>query len=311
MNNIIAHIIGIDEIHKQKLKLELPTDIKIIDLDKIQQIVYNHADVVENKLKWELVSKNIVVKKKQKIMMDRQNIRADNLDDQIKKLMIKRNGIKKDIHNKWKDLIMQYMEIEVDKCAKNKIIVIGYNVFPKDYRVRINIQLPIIPELSNRIIFDIDPKLYAANQIKFYLTTYSDKIIRGVFPLRLLTTEYLITKYEKIYNFYEKINYKAQVFDNIISLLNNIVRAEIPTDKIYVVTMYKSADIIPVNSRTPIEGFLTKEEAISNMKTKIRKDTPVYIYEVDSHQFHKINGKLLAAQELYPINEESCLITQN
>lgn len=49
MSNIIAHLIGIDEIHKKKLIDMLPKNISVIDLDLYQQNIYNHKEIIEQK----------------------------------------------------------------------------------------------------------------------------------------------------------------------------------------------------------------------------------------------------------------------
>ena len=64
--NIIGHIVGLDEIHKEKLVKNLPTNIKIIDLDNIQQTIYNHEEFTKKKLLWGQLSKKISIKKNQK-----------------------------------------------------------------------------------------------------------------------------------------------------------------------------------------------------------------------------------------------------
>ncbi len=64
--SIIGHIIGIDEIHKNKLRRQLPSNIKMVDLDVIQQNVYNHGDVSNKKMAWSEITKTIMVDRRQK-----------------------------------------------------------------------------------------------------------------------------------------------------------------------------------------------------------------------------------------------------
>ena len=68
-NNIICHIVGLDEINKQKLLESIPKHIIVIDLDVIQQKIYNDADLTTKKRLWEQISKNInLIKKKNNIV---------------------------------------------------------------------------------------------------------------------------------------------------------------------------------------------------------------------------------------------------
>jgi hypothetical protein len=166
----------------------------------------------------------------------------------------------------------------------------------------------------NKIIFDIKPHIFAANQIKYYLKTYSDRIIKGIFPLNLLNTEYLANKYDKFFQFHDKLGYRPVENNDILHTIEKLDKQIIGIEKIsnqniFVATIYKSGDTIPFNSKTPIEGFLTKQQAIDSLRFKIKNSTPIYIYEVRTTQFNMIDGKLMATQVLNPINEESYLLT--
>ena len=226
--------------------------------------------------------------------------------------MTKRNTIKQKIHQIWKDKMLEEIDGKLLLYNGHKIIFIGFNIYPKDYRIKINIPLP--PQANNRGFFDTDANLYASNQIKYYLKTYSDKIIRGDFPTNLLKHDYLESKYDKFIQYYANLGYigipSDELYNTIIELSQQIIDIEkLPNDKIYVATLYKSGDIIPVNSKTPIEGFISKDDAINNIRPKIKTNTPIYVYEINPEQFRMLGGKLMATQELYPINEESCLLT--
>ena len=64
MNNIIAHIVGIDEIHKKNLIKKLPANICTIDLDHMQQIIYNSNDIALQKHLWATLTNDINIKQK-------------------------------------------------------------------------------------------------------------------------------------------------------------------------------------------------------------------------------------------------------
>jgi len=312
MNNIIGHIIGIDDIHKKKIIKQLSKNIKIIDLDQIQQHIYNNNNFLKQKTIWAQYSKNIIIKRKQKKLIEFGTNKTINLDNEIKELIDKRNQIRQNIYDMWKNEMTVKINKELESIDKNSVLFLGFNIFPKDYRIKIN--LPMGTGKSNKFIFDIKADKYASNQIKYYLNAYGDKIIKGNFPLNLLNHNYLINKYDKF-----TIHYQKQGYINILQneLLKIIIQEEkqsqsfncFSNQNIYVATLFKSNDIIPVNNRTPIEGFFTKEDAINFIKTKIKNNVPIYLYQVKADQFHLINGKLIASHPLTPISEESLLLT--
>lgn len=320
MNNTVCHIIGLDEIHKKNLIKQLIPEIKIIDLDNIQQIVYNHKDLIKQKIIWDQLSNNINIKQKQKKLIESKQV-GTGIDIEIKKLVAKRNMTKKNVYNLWKNKISELIEEELSTLSDDKknIIFVGFNVFPKDYRIRVNISLPVPSMIDrklffNKILYDVNPQTYAANQIKYYLYTYTDRIIKGTFPLDLLKTDYLVNKYEKFSSFYEKLGYVPVYQKDLIPIIQKLNHQlstikEIIRQNVFVATKYRSGKSIPVNTKTPIEGFITKEEAVNNIQTKLKKNVPIYIYEIEADQFNIIDGKLFATQTLYPLNEESHLLT--
>lgn len=226
--------------------------------------------------------------------------------------MEKRNNIKKKIHEIWKNKLNKLLEDDLEKYAKNKVLIIGFNIFPKDYRVKIN-----IPNLNKigKLIFNLKPEIYASNQIKYYINVYANRIIKGVFPLNLLNLHYLANKYDKFTNFYAHHGYvyveHNKLLDLIVKLENRVSEKENLADKtVYVATLYKSGDIIPINSKKPLEGFLTKEEAINQIRhTNNPNNMPIYVYKIKADQFDLNNGKIIASNAIHPFEEESILLT--
>ena len=66
---IIGHIIGLDEIHKSHIIKKLSKNVAIIDLDIMQQKIYNNNDITKKKQEWANITKHIVVQRKQKILL--------------------------------------------------------------------------------------------------------------------------------------------------------------------------------------------------------------------------------------------------
>ena len=211
MNNIIGHIVGLDELHKQNLITSLAKHIKIIDLDSFQQKVYNHTDISKLKMAWNQTSKDISVLRKQKKISGSKRKKLLATEKQIKKLMIKRNKIKDMIHSNWRKHMIDRINKSLHKSNTRHILFLGFNIFPKDYRQKI--VLPVSP--THRFLIEMSNKKYSENQIKYYLNTYGEKIIKGTFPLRLLEKTYLESKYDKFITFYDKHGYKFSPLDKI------------------------------------------------------------------------------------------------
>ena len=102
MRKVICHIVGLDEIHKKKIIKQLVPKIQIIDLDSMQQVVYNHKDLLRQKIIWSQLSKDILVKNRQKKLIGSKRMKAEGINEEIKELISKRNIVRKNIHTLWK-----------------------------------------------------------------------------------------------------------------------------------------------------------------------------------------------------------------
>ncbi|AZL89287.1 hypothetical protein QKC54_gp0544 [Megavirus baoshan] len=321
MNNIVCHIVGLDEIHKNKLKKYL-NQCHFIDLDNIQQKIHNKQNLIDQKNIWSQISQKITILKNQQKNVNPKKSKFES--NMIKQLIDDRNNIKKKIHDIWKHEMLEAFIQKLNDTNNKKIIVIGFNIFPKDYRIRMKIDIkPLSFNLNdtlynNMIIYDINPFDYASNQIKFYLNKYQDKIIRGTFPLNLLKQDYLKNKYEKITDCYFKQGYSRVNKKNIVESINKFLNQSLVHQQImenvidniiYVATFYKAKDIIQANLKLPIYGFITKQEAIDDIKPRIKKQIPIYIYQVHSDHFQIQDGKLVSIKPVKIIEFEPILLT--
>ncbi len=315
MKNILCHIVGLDEIHKKKLIKYFSGSVRFVDMDDIQQIVYNDPSIVKKKLKWDKLSKDILINKNQKKLSG--SVKANFFDKKISELVKKRNNVKFQIHQLWKEMIMNQFNNELKSVdTDEKIIVLGFNIFPKDYRVKVN--LPInnikIGKLSNHLLYNVRATHYAENQIKYYLKMYQNKIIKGQFPLNLLKNEYLVSKYDKFTNYYDKQGYTFinddELYKHIEDLIDHFDESkQLSNQIVYVATIFKSGDTIPFNAKSPVEGFLSRDDAITNIKTKMQKNVPVYVYEISPDQFKWVDNKLIALKQLNPMKESSIILS--
>jgi hypothetical protein len=260
--NIICHIIGLDEIHKNQLLKKLESQFRIIDLDKIQQLIYYNLE---------------------------------NTDD-------------------WKRKMISEINRQIERSENYPIILIGFNIYPKDYRLKIDFNfrnISLNSSISNRIICKSSPEEYASCSIKFYLENYSSKIIDGKFPLQLLDRNYIISKYTRFVNYYSQLNYCNISFskmESIIQSLNQTFNKLNNSQIVYVATSFRCKDLIPIMANQPIEGFLNKQEAIENLRRKINRKIPIYVYKISADKFDIIDGKLESKSNLCPLEEESLLL---
>ena len=220
--------------------------------------------------------------------------------DKLQKLIKKRNDIKVDIHETWK------YKMENAMVTKENHILIGFNIFPKDYRIKVNV------ESSNKFLFNIKPTIYASNQIKFHIERYADMIINGSFPLRLLNFEYLKNRYDKFITYYGQQGYELYDINEIISKIKLLDddNKSLKNSVVYIATLFKSINTIPVGNRMQIEGFVKKQDAINRIKNKLSSSSPIYVYSIKGDQFEMINGKLIATSVLTPFEEESIMVSE-
>lgn len=306
---VLGHIIGLDEISKRTLRKALPTSIKIIDLDSIQQSVYNSPLITERKQRWSLVSQEINAKRQQIKIAKGMRIKTKSIEADIDKLMTERNSIKQDIHALWKQqmgVCLQRLMTDA-ASAKRSILYIGFNIYPKDYRTKINLSIipsPTLDSIPNCMILETEASTYSSNQIQFYLDRYRDRIVRGVFPLNLLKKEYLAAKYNKFTDFYHRLKYTYIELDAMPAIITELHSRQTQLSSInhtvFVATLHQCGDMIPINSRTPLRAFLTREEAIAHIRPQIYMDAPIYLYELEPSQFQMIDNKLIATQTLRP-----------
>lgn len=301
--NILAHIIGLDEIHKNKIIKNLPPDTKAIDLDLIQQSIHNSEQIIKKKNAYNRILHQIQIKQRQKKLIGSKRTNPFYEDN----LIIKRNKIKRQIHLLWKNSLQNKILEKIINIDQPYVIFFGFNIFPKDYRIIVQIDLPKTT-ISNKIISNTLPSIYASNQIKYYLRTYSDKIIKGVFPLNLLKTEYLMNKYDKFIRFYDRIGYQLILLDEIESTINLLKeRNQLEKKVLFVCMGFKCSDQIPVNSKMPVEGFFNRDDAIRDFRKRMNIDK-VYIYTISADQFEIIDNRLWASKPLNVMEEELLLV---
>ena len=305
-SNILCHIVGLDDIHKMKIIKNLPADLKAIDLDMYQQVIYNDPLLVEYKTKWQNVGNSInLINRQKKFLLDNP-IAFDKLDQKIKYMTSKRNKITSQIHELWKEKMSIMINNKINETPNEKIVLLGLNIFPKDYRQKINLSLDLSKE--NRFSIDMSLNTYCSNQIKYYLRKFEAEIISGKFPLNLLSHDYLSMRYEKIITHYDKYGYKMITMEQLPVIIEKLKKEPDIQKYVYVPSHIKAHDYFPVNSRTPQQGFLHRDDAISYLHRISKKPTTVHIYQVPIDHFQMLGGKMVAMNELPILEAESFIL---
>lgn len=307
MSNVIAHIIGLDEIHKRKLLIKLLPIMKIIDLDSLQQTIHNCEDIVMIKNIWANTTDQIIFLRK-KMLSCKKNVPV-SLKKQIDELISFRNQTRKNMYIVWKDKMSTEISDLLQKYHDHKIALIGFNVHPKDYRIKIN-----LPDIENKYVYDIESTDFASNQIKYYLNTFSNQIIKGSFPINLLKHDYVSTKHKKLTNFFYKQGYQSIHHNSLYTMMKKLATSkyiDIVTheDLLFVPSIYKTGDTILADVKNPIIGYETYDDAKQAIMPKSVKNQPIYIYQVPLKQFEHINNQYVSTKILYPVDEDSVLLS--
>ena len=196
--NIICHIVGINNILKEKLKEHVKCiypKIRIVDVDKITDKIRNDKEIKE-------------------------------LNEKIKntkKKEMKKKYMKK-IHRYWKIKIQE----KIDKIVKNnkEIILIGLITYHKNHKLKIKI------DTKNKFILKIEDKQNAKEVITYNLEKYKNHIINGKFPLKYIDYEFIIKQRNKIKKIYERMEYRYKSYMNITKWLEIKYKDKKETDKI-------------------------------------------------------------------------------
>lgn len=287
--NVVAHIIGLDDIHKRKILSQLPPSLKIIDLDNMQQKIHNCRAITDIKNDWATCTQKILLLRKK--------------DKNIDKLVLERKQIRKNMYEIWKNLMGTKIANLMFEYNNDSVVIVGFNIHSKDYRVKI--PLPIKDGYTHKFIYNLESSTYASNQIKYYLATYSQRIINGTFPINLLKHDYVSTKHQRLLNLYLKQDY-VLIDETSLKQLSDVKYVNLISKYVYVPLLYKSGDTIIADSNKPITGYETIEDA---KQVKTVKNQPIYIYTVPANQFELLNGQFISKKTLYPENETSYLLS--
>jgi hypothetical protein len=293
MINPLCHIVAIDEITKKNFISTIIKLVNIVDLDLIQYDIHNCNYMKKLKNEWKILNTQILNNRK---VIKLNNIRGRKLIGKNNNLMNEQSELNKKIHNYW----IKKMIHNIEKIDDPKIIL-GFNIFPKDYRVKIELS----PECP-KIIYKLTSNEYTSNQIKYYLKTFENAISKGEFNMDLIKYDFIKKKYDKFTKFYLSKGYHILSDEQIFDKLNLCEKHKF----LYIATRAPSKELIPVNTKTPVQAFLTKRDAVNNIRKYIKKNDMIYIYEIDPKTFEENQGKYFTKQLIFPLNEDVITLSE-
>jgi hypothetical protein len=260
MKYILAHIVGMDELHKRQLAKDLlECDISYVDLDAVQQSIYNCPEIRSLKTEWEELGKKIIEHTREKPYKTvKGKIRLEKVIDGLRK---RKTNINKEIHNIWRDMFDNLTTTQIGNTVHNYVVLLGYNVFPKDFRIKI-----LFEDTIPKINYILESEAYAKNQIKFYVKKYEHKIVDGTFNLKLLDVKYLTTRYDKLSKFYTQLNYNhvvhgvTNLVDQLYGWMHDHVRTQNPIN----------IELVPSSTSKPV----SKIELLSQFGGAVSENVP-------------------------------------
>ena len=305
MQPVIGHFIGLDSIHKTKLIRKISDRVSVIDLDSLQHTIYNSPQVTSLKKKWEEITAEINRHQKEKKVVGSKN----TIHKKIEKLRQKRDGIRDEIYEHWKEMMGNEIE-RLHQEAQLPVLFLGFNIYPKDYRV--SVPVPSLPS-NGCWFFDTVPQSYASNQIKYHLDTYRDRIIKGIFPTNLLNLDYLAAKYSKFTAYYLRKKYtplsKKNWSEAIQQRLEEIEETKRLPEVVYYASKINHGDTILPKKGKPLVFYLTSQEALDSIRETGAPMSVIHLYRVPSCQCQVVNGICQSIQAVFPSDSESVLLT--
>ena len=313
---IIGHVVGIDELTKLELVNEISDNIHVVDLDKIQQKVFSSDQWKKCKCQTTKISNDIQAQIRQMKLLNKDDMNIS--DSQLSLLQKKKADARCGEILLWKKIMDEKVKKSTNNIIGEKFVIfVGSNIYPFDYRVKFNIDVPKFTSTvgditaSNIMILDINPGKYAENQIRYYLNNHSNKIIKGKFPLELLNKSYLVDRINKLTFHYAKLGYshatKNVIIPTIAKLGSVSIKDIVTLDYLYVARKFKCADSIPCSNEHPIVGY-TKPE-IAKAKLSAAPGCIVYIYRIESNQFKLIDGNYIANKPIHPTDDLTTIFT--
>lgn len=181
MNNILCHIVGMNNIIKEDFSNYVKHtyhDIKIYDLDVMSRQVRN----------------NKIIR---------------NISNQIERAKKNKNKLKSAVYKKWKEMMTKKISNLTKRYKNKKLIFVGYCTYYSNLRVRFKINT------DNMFFLKISDNLHVKGIIEYNLHKYSKLIINGTFPLKYIDYKFLLVQRNIIKKTYTRMKYKYITLDKL------------------------------------------------------------------------------------------------
>lgn len=285
-NQIICHIVGLDPLSKELIIKNFvnSSQLTILDLDKLNELLFNENEKIEN-----------LDKKINGLENKKNNKKLDSNEKEKLKFY------KKKLTRLWKDNFKKELDNNISPI-NTKILLIGNSNLYNNIRVYHNINSKL------KYIVKINYVTHIEKIIENNLNNFKDDIIKGEFPLEYISKNYLLKKRQQFDNYYITKGYSMQTIDQIIfTIKSNITRhnnLEIPINLFYASEDLCKNKIFPKTDDHFIaysdDAYailsLLHNSLLVNNEIKIHPDdiklvnSKIYLYKISSNNFIKYNG---------------------
>ena len=182
---------------------------------------------------------------------------------EIKDLLKKRCNIKSNLCQIWKDQMNFLFDELINQYNNSTILLIGFNIYPKDYRIKINLPVKELPQTNkNKIICDLTPEQFASNQIKYYLsnlkTIQKQLLVVHQFALEHLNSGTIVKELQSISKKIRKRKEKIKKTENIEVLVSIVVDIALLNPRTYSIAMTILSILFGLIENDLLESIVTK-----------------------------------------------------
>jgi hypothetical protein len=206
-NNIICHIVGINNLIKQTFLNDVMStynNIYVCDLDVITNNIRNRKKMID-------------------LINSITNSSAGSK---------KRKGLMMELNEYWKKAVIMAINKELKSNIDNNIILLGLSTFHRNHRIKIDIPT------SNKFLLKVNLKINASEIVEYNIKKFRKFIINGTFPIKHLDHTFLTKQRTKIINIYQsRMNYVIKTYVTLINWLkfnlkNNISKKRISSNNL-------------------------------------------------------------------------------
>jgi len=184
-NNILCHIVGINNLLKSQFIKELN--------NKYYNLFFCDLDIITNNIR-----------------NGRKMVNLVNKIENTKKNPSKRKELVKELNDYWKTTFERRLKLTLSKNKDKIVIMLGLCTFHRNHRIKINI------DTNKKFFLKNNVKTNAKEIVEYNLKKYKKYIIDGIFPIKYIDHEFLIKQREKLINVYKRMNYIMKTYPTLM-----------------------------------------------------------------------------------------------